>query len=97
MGAVVAGGEVDGERVAGGLDHGAEEGEGAEVGWVGVEGGAHLLVHPGEERLVRPLHDSREVHQEERPPLLRHGRRRSPPELGHGRRRRPRWQWRDGG
>lgn len=55
-------GEIGGEGVAGGLDDGSEEGEGAEAGGVGVEGGAHLLVDAGEEGLVRLLHDPRQVH-----------------------------------
>ncbi|GER47616.1 DNA (cytosine-5)-methyltransferase 3A [Striga asiatica] len=65
VGPIVADGEVGGERVAGGLDDGSEEGEGAEASGVGVEGGADLLIDPRQQGLVGPLHDSSEIDQDE--------------------------------
>lgn len=49
MGSIVPHGEVSGERVAGGLDKGAEESEGAQTCGVGVKGGADLLEDSGEQ------------------------------------------------
>lgn len=71
VGAVVAGGQVRGEGVAGGLDDGAEKGEGTEAGGRGVQRRAHLLVDRRKERLVGSLHDRRQVHQDQRPLLGR--------------------------
>lgn len=71
VGAVVAGGQVRREGVAGGLDDGSEEGEGAEAGGRGVQRRAHLLVHRRKERLVGSLHDRSQVHQDQRPLLRR--------------------------
>jgi hypothetical protein len=70
-GPIVARGGVGGERVAGGLDERAAEGEGAQRGRRSAQRRAHLLVHGGQQHLVCLLQHRRHVHQHQRPPPAR--------------------------
>lgn len=63
--AVVARGEVRGERVARGLHDGAGERDGAQRRRRGPQPGADLPVHRREQRRVGALHGQRRVRQEQ--------------------------------
>lgn len=63
VGAVVAHGQVGGDRVARWLYYGPEESERAQARWAGVKRRTDLCVHTRQQRLVCPLHNPGKIHQ----------------------------------